>query len=177
MSKFTIFETRVPMQDGSVSIIIQTLEDDIYLCWYVDGVLTKKLEVLDPEVFMPKIAREYLSLYNQYFYNDSSNLFSVLEWYSVNEKLPEIPEYVVEYDSVYEEICPGHGKTIHDCLYSSTTDREGRRFTWFKGTDKEFDFMELYSSSTGSEWGPLGDRPLFWAYQPNVNHLPVLEKD
>jgi len=176
----TIFESWVPMSpEGPIKHIKQTLEDEKYLCWYVDGEPTKKIPVESSNSYsLPKINPEYV------VFDNILRKVSVLNWISVDDALPVIPEgqygvpvFVAEYDCVYEELCPGHGKDLHDCLYSCIEDREGNRSSWWEGSDKEFDFMESYSGPNGSEFGPLGDRPLFWSYVPDVNFLPTPKEE
>jgi len=96
-------------------------------------------------------------------------------WIPIEEALPEIPEgqygvqvLVVTYDSVYEEISPGNGYSVHQCSWGSTRNKDGSRLRLFSEEHSdEFDFLELYiGGEGGSEWGPTGDPVIAWRYMP-----------
>lgn len=94
-----------------------------------------------------------------------------MEWISVKERLPEIPEdkygisvLITEFDSVYEECNPGHGYSVSEASFHFITDEERKRWGWPEGV--KADFMQLYSGPTGSEWGPCGDEITHWMPLP-----------
>jgi len=103
-----------------------------------------------------------------------------IEWVHVDDGLPVIPErkfgisvLVVRYDSM--DGPNGSWDTGH-ASYASTTDRKGNRIKWFEGTDKDFDFQELYYGPKGDmEWGPTGDPVIYWAYMPKLPKNPKLK--
>lgn len=98
------------------------------------------------------------------------------QWVSVEEGLPEIPEgkyglsvLVVTFDSVYEEISPGHGQSVSMAHFGTTIDRHGNRLPMFEGTTKDHDFMEMYFYEELT-WGPTGDPVTHWQYKPEAPH-------
>lgn len=98
------------------------------------------------------------------------------QWVSVNDAMPQIPKgrhgvsvIVAEFDSVYEEINPGHGYDISKCLYTVVGSAEIKAWGYKKG---EIDFLQIYSGPKGSEWGPCGDLPTHWMYMPRPPEIP-----
>ena len=98
------------------------------------------------------------------------------QWISVDEAMPQIPEgkhgvsvIVAEFDSVYEEINPGHGYDISKCLYTEVGPTEIKAWGYKKG---DVDFLQIYSGPKGSEWGPCGDLPTHWMYLPLPPEIP-----
>jgi hypothetical protein len=88
------------------------------------------------------------------------------EWISVKERLPKIKDghhavkvLVAEFDSIYEELCPGHGYSVHECMFGKYPKSE-----LFEAST-ENDFMALWSGKN-SFWGPTGDPVTHWMYLP-----------
>ena len=94
-------------------------------------------------------------------------------WISVKDALPKIPEgqygiqvIVAVFDPVYAELNNGDGYDVYQAHYGTTRDRDGNVIESFEGTDKEFDFMELWDYGDGNEWGPINDEVTHWQYMP-----------
>jgi hypothetical protein len=98
------------------------------------------------------------------------------QWVSVDKAMPQIPEgrhgisvIVAEFDSIYEEINPGHGYGISKCLYAEVGPAEIKLWGYKEG---DIDFLQIYSGPEGSEWGPCGDLPTHWMYMPRPPEIP-----
>lgn len=97
-----------------------------------------------------------------------------MEWISVKDRLPEIPEgqygiqvLIAEYDSCYAECCNTvqAGYSVHQVSYHYITEEDRKRWGW--GDEIKADFMELFiGGPEGSEWGPLSDEITHWMYLP-----------
>jgi len=94
-----------------------------------------------------------------------------MEWISVNDRLPEIPEgrygvqiLIAEFDSIYEECNPGQGYRVSQASYHFISDAERKTWGWSEAV--KADFMQLYSGPTGSEWGPCADVVTHWMPLP-----------
>lgn len=92
-----------------------------------------------------------------------------MKWISVKDELPKIPEgkygvsvLVVEFDSIYEEINPGHGQSVYEVIYGFI---EGRNPVYDKGFDHPL-FITLASGPSGTEWVPCMDEITHWMYLP-----------
>lgn len=103
-----------------------------------------------------------------------NKLISTIEWYKHDIK-PIIPEgryavsvLMITYDPVYDEINPGHGWEVHNGLYGSTKYRDGSKIKYFEKIDRDFDFMSLYFGDGYSDYGPICDRLVYWAYVPQM---------
>ena len=78
-------------------------------------------------------------------------------WVSVKDKLPEIPKgkHAVQvlcsvYDPIYEELNPGKGSSVIDCMFGGE------------------DFVEFTCGPKGAEWYPVIDEVTHWMYYPKA---------
>lgn len=102
----------------------------------------------------------------------------LMTWISVKDKLPEIPEgkhgvsvLTALFDSVYEEISPGHGYTVSKTMYFKI--RKEDRDRWHYPENVKADFMDFYYDSTGIGWCPCADPITHWMPMPEP---PEVEK-
>jgi hypothetical protein len=108
---------------------------------------------------------------------ETNEFVSFIKWVHIDTAIPVIPEgkyavsvMVICYDRVYAECCKkkdwqDSGWDIHtSVVYGTTTNREGEKQRMYENSDLLFDFQEMYESSEGSEWGPVGDKVVYWAY-------------
>jgi hypothetical protein len=104
-----------------------------------------------------------------------------IKWVHVDDGLPEIPKgkYAVSVLVTMFDNMDGPDGTwyVGNCIYAFTTDRKGKKNQWFKGSNKEADFQQLYySPAIDTDWGPTGDPVIYWAYMPEIPKNPILEK-
>lgn len=98
-----------------------------------------------------------------------------MEWISVKDRLPEIPEgkygvqvLVAQFDPCYEELNPGHGYSVRCKNYGSIYDRDGKILPAFDGFESKFEFMELYlGGKSHYEWGPCLEEVTHWMPLPD----------
>jgi hypothetical protein len=95
---------------------------------------------------------------------------NIMEWISIEDRLPEIPEgqygvsvIVAQFDPVYEEICPGKGCSVQEMVYSKITEKDRER--WHYPQELKADFMEWYHGTENFK-GPPGDRVTHWMPLP-----------
>lgn len=95
------------------------------------------------------------------------------KWISVDDELPKIPAgkygisvLVAVFDSCYEEINPNHGYSVYEATYLKTRDRNGKKSSWYEGTDIEEDFATLIIGGGNAEFGPIADEVTHWMYMP-----------
>ena len=98
-----------------------------------------------------------------------------MEWISVDDKLPEIPEehyglsvLVATFDHQYNEIFPGHGYNVLEAHYGGVIGRNGKRLETFEDIKGDFHFMqlELGPNDKGVEWWPMYDEVTHWMPMP-----------
>lgn len=91
-----------------------------------------------------------------------------MEWISVKDTLPEIPEgrygirvIVASFDHVYAEIS-GNGYDVFQASYGKIRDRKGNLYPEFAGSELELDFYQV------TEIGPypIIDEVTHWMYMP-----------
>lgn len=86
-----------------------------------------------------------------------------IQWFNAKEKLPKIPEgkhavrvLVISFDSVFEEISPGHGCDFTSLLWTTP-----------KGCNKPW-FCDLCIGRYDSGFYYHSDYVIAWAYEPEV---------
>ncbi len=92
------------------------------------------------------------------------------DWISVEDELPAIPEdkygvhvIVAAFDSVFEEINPGHGYSVYEYGYTRTIGRDGKVRKGYEGTTLDADFMEFTDDGYAL---PSGDPITHWQHKP-----------
>ncbi len=103
-----------------------------------------------------------------------------MEWIDVKDRLPEIPGgrfgvsvLVAMFDSVYEELNPGHGYEVHEISYCIISN-EARKY-WKYPEDIKKDFMDYYHGlNDDCKRGPCGDPVTHWMPKPNP---PEIKKE
>ncbi len=96
-----------------------------------------------------------------------------MEWISVKDRLPEIPEgrfgvsvLVAEFDPVYEEINPGHGYSVNEVSYHIISDAERKYWKYPEDVEKDF-ATYYYGINKDVEWGPCADEVTHWMPLPD----------
>lgn len=99
----------------------------------------------------------------------------MMEWISVNDDLPVIPEgkhavrvIVATFDSVYDELSGGNGYSVYQVFYGPTKDKK-----FFNPDSLEFDFYEGYYGYKEFDYGPTGDPVKHWMYFPEPPKIKV----
>ena len=94
-----------------------------------------------------------------------------MEWISVKDRLPEIPEgrfgisvLTAEFDHIYDEICPGKGYSVQEGDYMVVTDVDRKKWKW--PDDIKADFMARYSGSGETIFGPTANKVTHWMPMP-----------
>lgn len=85
-----------------------------------------------------------------------------MSWMPVSESLPEIPPgqhavsvLAVVYDPVYEEICPGKGRSVESIQYGYDK-RRGKMF------------LDFATGPNGTITVPITDQVTHWMYFPEL---------
>lgn len=105
---------------------------------------------------------------------------SEVKWVHVDDALPEIPKgkygihvLAVFYDPNYDEENEERCWYVSDCSYASVVHNR-----YYEHTDLRFDFVDLYTSTEYDEedWGPTGDKVVYWAYLPEPPKILIKPK-
>ena len=104
---------------------------------------------------------------------------SEVKWTHVDDALPEIPKgkygiqvLAVFYDPIYDEENESRCWYVSDCSYFRVVNNR-----YYENSKLEYDFVDLYiGGNDGDEWGPTGDKVVYWAYLPELPKILIKPK-